>query len=66
MNTSTEMSLFMHFAAVATQLQEAVDARKQSWLDEWEKSKNYPRKMKKRVRKELRLDWIMMSYNPFE
>lgn len=40
---------------------------KKKWiLEEWERSKNYPRKKKKRVRKELNLDWSIASWNPFE
>lgn len=34
--------------------------------DEWKKSQNYPRKKKKRVRKELILDWSIANWNPFE
>jgi hypothetical protein len=29
---------------------------------EWEKSKQYPRKMKKKVRKSLHLDWSIANY----
>lgn len=40
------------------------------WKEEivikWEESKNYPRKKKKRVRKELLLDWKLASYDIFE
>ena len=40
---------------------------KKKWvLEEWERSKNYPRKKKKRVRKELQLDWSIACWNPFE
>jgi len=40
---------------------------KKKWiLEEWERSKNYPRKKKKRVRKELNLDWSIANWNPFE
>ena len=35
-------------------------------LLEWEASKNYPRKKKKRVRKELQLDWSIANWNPFD
>lgn len=35
-------------------------------LAKWEESKNYPRKKKKKVRKELQLDWSIACYDPFE
>lgn len=39
---------------------------KKKILDEWEKSKNYPRKKKKRVRKKLQLDWNLACWSPFD
>jgi len=42
------------------------DKWKQEILDEWEKSKNYPRKKKKKVRKHLQLDWNLACWNPFD
>jgi len=40
---------------------------KKEWiLAEWERSKNYPRKKKKKVRKHLQLDWSIANWNPFE
>jgi len=33
---------------------------------EWRKSRNYPRKKKKRVRRSLRLDWAVANYNPLD
>ena len=33
---------------------------------EWKESKNFPRKKKKQVRKELRLEWLIACWNPFE
>jgi hypothetical protein len=42
----------------------------EEWKDriraEWEESKNYPRKKKKKVRKSLLLDWSIASWNPME
>jgi ABC-type phosphonate transport system ATPase subunit len=32
----------------------------------WEESKNYPRKKKKRVRKELLVEWSIACYDPFD
>ena len=57
---------FSYFAEIASLWQEAAETRKRSIVEEWEKSKDYPRKMKKRVRKELRLEWLISSYNPFD
>ena len=42
------------------------EERKKQILIDWEKSKNYPRKKKKRVRKELNLDWSIACWNPLE
>jgi hypothetical protein len=45
----------------------AKSEEKKKWiLEEWERSKNYPRKKKKKVRKHLQLDWSIASWNPFE
>jgi hypothetical protein len=47
-----------------------MEANMDEWKDrirkEWENSKNYPRKKKKRVRKELLLDWSIANWNPFD
>lgn len=65
--TKAIMSTFISYAlGVAGAIQEAKEAHKECILAEWERSKNYPRKMKKRVRKELRIDWMFANYNPFE
>ena len=32
---------------------------------QWQESKNFPRKKKKRVRKELQLEWSIACWNPF-
>ena len=42
------------------------EKRKKEILEEWEKSKNYPRKKKKMVRKRLQLDYSIACWNPFE
>jgi hypothetical protein len=42
------------------------ERRKKEILAKWEESKNYPRKKKKRVRKELQLNWNIACWNPFE
>jgi hypothetical protein len=42
------------------------EQRKKEILAKWEETKNMPRKMKKRVRKELQLDWSIACWDPFE
>jgi hypothetical protein len=42
------------------------EKRKKEILAEWDNSKNYPRKKKKRVRKELQLNWNIACWNPLE
>ncbi len=46
-----------------------VKAGQDRWKDclrkEWEETKTMPRKMKKRRRKEILLDWRFASYDPF-
>jgi len=42
------------------------EERKEQILQKWEETKKMPRKMKKRVRKELLLDWSIACWNPFD
>ena len=42
------------------------EQRKKEILAEWERSKNYPRKKKKQVRKELQLNWSIACWDPFD
>jgi hypothetical protein len=42
------------------------ESRKAIILERWEESKKMPRKMKKRVRKELLLDWSIANWSPFD
>ena len=42
------------------------EERKEQILIKWEESKKMPRKMKKRVRKELLLDWSIANWDPFD
>ena len=42
------------------------EERKELILQKWEESKKMPRKMKKRVRKELNVDWAIACWDPFE
>jgi len=42
------------------------EQRKEEILVKWRETKNMPRKMKKRVRKELQLDWAIANWDPFD
>ena len=35
-------------------------------LEQWKKSKDYPRKKKKKVRKDLEFRWMIFSYDPYD
>ena len=47
-----------------------IENNMEEWKDrirkQWEESKNFPRKKKKRVRKELLIDWSIACWNPFD
>ena len=64
------MSMIHQILGMAAMYSTACEVNTEEWkkriLDEWEKSKNYPRKKKKRVRKELQLDWSIACWNPFD
>jgi hypothetical protein len=64
---SSSIATCMAFAAL---MRQTFDVNQDEWkkkiLTKWEESKNYPRKKKKKVRKELQLDWNLACYNPFE
>jgi hypothetical protein len=42
------------------------EQRKEEILVKWRETKKMPRKMKKRVRKELQLDWAIANWDPFD
>lgn len=42
------------------------ETRKEEILAKWEESKKMPRKMKKRVRKELNVDWAIANWDIFD
>lgn len=54
----------------ARQTQAEQDQMTEKWKvrirKEWGESKKMPRKMKKRVRKSLLLDWQFANYDPFD
>jgi hypothetical protein len=39
--------------------------RLEQTIAKWKESQNYPRKLKKKVRKELRLDFAIYSWKPY-
>lgn len=46
-----------------------IEANTEEWKDrlrkEWQETKNMPRKMKKRRRKEILIDWSIANWSPF-
>lgn len=56
----------MAFANVYAELESGKEQWQQEIKAEWRKSRNYPRKKKKRVRKSLELDWQIATFNPFD
>lgn len=44
---------------------QAQEMFKQKVLDDWDKTIKMPRKMKKKRRKELELEWRIACYDPF-
>ncbi len=49
-----------------SEMQEARELKLEEIKQAWEDSKNLPRKKKKQRRKELKIDWSIFSWNPFE
>lgn len=58
------------YLAVGLTMMNQMESGMEEWKErirkEWENSKNYPRKKKKRVRKELLLDWSFANWSPFD
>ena len=60
------LGTYISFAmTMMIEMQENQKRHKEKILAEWEESKNMPRKMKKRVRKRLNIEWAIASYDPF-
>jgi hypothetical protein len=57
------IAVFMDQMVMTKEFQEK---EKQRIHDEWQKTFDMPRKMKKQRRKELQLDWAIANYDPFE
>lgn len=57
------------FLMMGLQSMNEMKTRQEEWKDrlrqEWQETKKMPRKMKKRRRKELLLDWSIACYDPF-
>ena len=64
------MKMIHQLLGLALTMSAGVEINQNEWKDrilkEWEMSKNYPRKKKKRVRKHLQLDWGFACWNPFD
>jgi len=60
------LKLLSPFIDMLAEMKIMQENRKKSIKEDWKKSINYPRKMKKRIRKELLLDWSIANYDPFE
>jgi hypothetical protein len=58
--------LIAPFLQEMAEIKEKQEEHKVQIIAEWEKSKNYPRKKKKIVRKHLQLDWSIANWNPLE
>jgi len=58
-----------YYAMAASQIFQAKEWR-EKWLqeikDEWQKTYDMPRKMKKAKRKLLRTEWAIANYDPFD
>lgn len=62
--------LFGGMITMALTMQRGMDSNMKDWKDrllvEWVESMKMPRKMKKKARKSILLDWSIVSYDPFE
>lgn len=57
------------FLMMGLQMQKQMEANMEEWKDrlrqEWQETKKMPRKMKKRRRKEILLDWTIANWSSF-
>lgn len=64
------MSKLPQILGIIGTMMDSVEINQEKWKqeirDEWEKSKNYPRKKKKQVRKRLLIDWSFACWSPFD
>jgi len=65
MNEALTVMLTMAFT-MQNNMKSNMDEWKERILNDWEKSKKMPRKMKKRVRRELNVDWSIANWDPFD
>ena len=67
--TSINPELSMFFGMAMNQMnkmKQAQEKYKQRIFEDWGKTIKMPRKMKKRRRKELNLEWRIACYDPFD
>lgn len=64
------MSKLHALLAFSMGMMDTMEVNQKEWQDrilrQWEESKNFPRKKKKKVRKELLVDWAIASWSPFD
>lgn len=63
---STLSGLLMMGMTMMEDMKTQSEERKEEILAKWELTKKMPRKMKKRVRKELNVDWAIANWNIFD
>lgn len=67
MNTKSILGAYMVMGlSMMEDMKTQSEQRKEEILVKWRETKNMPRKMKKRVRKELQLDWSIACWDPFD
>lgn len=58
------MSLILPYVMMVAEIEHEQKLHREKILDEWENSKNYPRKKKKAVRKGLLIEWQIANWQP--
>lgn len=64
MISSNMLGIASSLAMICQSIESGNEEWKDKIMNEWKKSKDYPRKMKKKVRKGLLLDWRIANWNP--
>jgi hypothetical protein len=62
----SSFSFFVPFMNEYFELKDKMEERKQEIIKEWHETKKLPRKLKKKRRKELELDWQIANIDLFE
>jgi uncharacterized membrane protein YbaN (DUF454 family) len=64
------MSRIHEILGFAMAMEATMEFNQEQWkneiLEKWEETKKMPRKKKKRVRKELQIDWAFASWSPLD